>query len=51
MPIGLMIFAWTSYTHVHWIVSVLAIVPFGFSLAAVFLSMTVSVEPWRTFVY
>lgn len=42
LPFGLMLFAWTTYSGVHWIAGVLATIPFGFGLVAVFLSMTVS---------
>jgi hypothetical protein len=42
LPLGFMVFAWTTLPQVHWIVSVVSIAPFGFAIAAVFLSMTVS---------
>lgn len=39
LPIGLFWFAWTTLPQVHWIASVLAGVPFGFGMVAVFLAM------------
>ncbi|KAJ5961201.1 uncharacterized protein N7479_008351 [Penicillium vulpinum] len=38
IPIGLFWFAWTNYPSIHWIVSILAGVPFGFGMVLVFLS-------------
>lgn len=38
LPIGLFWFAWTPHKHVHWIVPVLAGVPFGWGCLAIFLS-------------
>ncbi|KAH8621937.1 Major facilitator superfamily [Alternaria alternata] len=37
MPIGLFWFAWTNGPSIHWIVSIIASVPFGFSIVLVFL--------------
>ncbi|TWU70638.1 hypothetical protein ED733_000411 [Metarhizium rileyi] len=39
LPIGLFWFAWTNYNSIHWIVSILAGVPFGFGMVLVFLSI------------
>lgn len=39
LPIGLFWFAWTNYPSIHWIVSILAGVPFGFGMTVVFLSV------------
>ncbi|CAN9442935.1 unnamed protein product [Alternaria alternata] len=39
MPIGLFWFAWTNGPSIHWIVSIIASVPFGFSMVLVFLSI------------
>lgn len=39
LPIGLFWFAWTNSPSVHWIVSVLAGVPFGFGMVLVFLGI------------
>jgi hypothetical protein len=39
LPIGLFWFAWTNYTSIHWIVSILAGIPFGFGMVLVFLSV------------
>ncbi|KAM0546936.1 hypothetical protein ACHAPJ_010596 [Fusarium lateritium] len=39
IPIGLFWFAWTNYPSIHWIVSILAGVPFGFGMVLVFLSI------------
>lgn len=39
LPIGLFWFAWTNSPSVHWIVSILAGVPFGFGMVLVFLSV------------
>lgn len=38
VPIGLFWFAWTNYPSIHWIVSILAGVPFGFGMVLLFLS-------------
>jgi MFS family permease len=40
LPIGLWWFAWTPRESVHWIVPVLAGVPFGWGTLAIFLSVT-----------
>jgi hypothetical protein len=39
LPIGLFWFAWTNSSSVHWIVSILAGIPFGFGMVLVFLSI------------
>lgn len=39
LPVGLFVFAWTNYTHIHWIVSVIATAPFGFGMVLLFLSV------------
>lgn len=39
VPIGLFWFAWTNYPSIHWIVSILAGVPFGFGMVLIFLGM------------
>jgi len=39
IPVGLFWFAWTNSPSVHWIVSILAGVPFGFGMVLVFLSI------------
>lgn len=39
MPIGLFWFAWTNSPDIHWIVSILAGIPFGFGMVLVFLSI------------
>jgi len=39
IPIGLFWFAWTNSPNIHWIVSILAGVPFGFGMVLVFLSV------------
>ena len=39
VPIGLFWFAWTNYPSIHWIVSILAGVPFGFGMVLVFLGI------------
>ena len=36
LPIGLLIFAWTSTPNVHWIVPILASVPFGCGFLLIF---------------
>lgn len=40
IPIGLFLFAWTSYPNVHWIASVISTAPFGFGMVLLFLSVT-----------
>ncbi|KAJ9627755.1 hypothetical protein H2203_002968 [Taxawa tesnikishii (nom. ined.)] len=39
IPVGLFWFAWTNSPSIHWIVSILAGVPFGFGMVLVFLSI------------
>ncbi|KAM5368968.1 hypothetical protein ACJZ2D_009277 [Fusarium nematophilum] len=39
IPVGLFWFAWTNYPSIHWIVSILAGIPFGFGMVLVFLSV------------
>ena len=39
LPVGLFWFAWTNGPSVHWIVSILATVPFGFGMTLVFLAV------------
>ncbi|KAL8943693.1 MAG: hypothetical protein Q9216_000892 [Gyalolechia sp. 2 TL-2023] len=39
LPVGLFVFAWTNYTHIHWIVSVIFTAPFGFGMVLLFLSV------------
>ncbi|KAL8874306.1 MAG: hypothetical protein Q9174_000346 [Haloplaca sp. 1 TL-2023] len=39
LPIGLFVFAWTNYSQIHWIVSVMFTAPFGFGLVLVFVSV------------
>ncbi|TVY81430.1 Efflux pump FUBT [Lachnellula suecica] len=39
LPIGLFWFAWTNYPNIHWIVSIIGTIPFGFSHVVVFLSV------------
>ncbi|KAG7419219.1 Efflux pump FUBT [Fusarium oxysporum f. sp. rapae] len=39
IPIGLFWFAWTNYPSIHWVVSIIAGVPFGFGMVLVFLSI------------
>ncbi|QSZ30605.1 hypothetical protein DSL72_000162 [Monilinia vaccinii-corymbosi] len=39
LPVGLFWFAWTNSPEVHWIVSIIATVPFGFGMVLVFLSI------------
>lgn len=42
MPAGIFWFAWTAYpVSIHWIVSIIATVPFGFGMVLVFLSVSV----------
>ena len=38
LPIGMFWFAWTNYPSVHWIVCIIATVPFAFGMVLVFLS-------------
>jgi hypothetical protein len=38
IPIGMFWFAWTNYPSIHWIVSIMAGVPFGFGMLLVFIS-------------
>lgn len=38
LPIGLFWFAWTNSPSIHWIVSIIGTVPFGFGMVLVFLS-------------
>lgn len=40
LPIGIFIFAWTSYPWLPWIASVIGGAPFGFGMVLVFLSVT-----------
>lgn len=39
LPVGLFWFAWTNSVSIHWIVSILAGIPFGFGMVLVFLSV------------
>lgn len=39
VPAGMIWFAWTNYPSIHWIVSILAGVPFGFGMVLVFLGV------------
>jgi len=39
VPLGLIIFAWTNYAWIHWIVCILACVPFGFGMVLIFLGI------------
>lgn len=39
LPIGLFLFAWTTYPSVHWIAPVIAVVFFGCGLVQVFISL------------
>lgn len=39
LPIGLFWFAWTNYTHIHWIVCIIATAPFGFGMVLCFLTI------------
>ncbi|KAL8835690.1 MAG: hypothetical protein Q9170_003229 [Blastenia crenularia] len=39
LPIGLFVFAWTNYPHIHWSVSVIFTAPFGFGMVVLFLSV------------
>jgi multidrug resistance protein len=38
LPIGMFWFAWTNYPSIHWIVCIIATVPFAFGMVLVFLS-------------
>ncbi|KIX09346.1 uncharacterized protein Z518_00425 [Rhinocladiella mackenziei CBS 650.93] len=38
IPIGMFWFAWTNYPSIHWIVCIIATVPFGFGMMLVFLA-------------
>jgi hypothetical protein len=43
LPVGLFWFAWTAApAKIHWIVSIIATVPFGIGMVLVFLSVLVS---------
>lgn len=42
LPLGLFWFAWTCQKSVHWIVSILANIPFGAGMVMIFLSLFVS---------
>ncbi|KAL1986734.1 hypothetical protein VTN96DRAFT_5599 [Rasamsonia emersonii] len=39
LPVSLFWFAWTNYPSIHWIVSIIATVPFGFGVVTVFLTV------------
>lgn len=39
IPIGLFWFAWTNYPSIHWIVSIIACVPFGFGVILIYLGV------------
>lgn len=39
LPVGLFWFAWTNSPSIHWIVSIIGTVPFGFGMVLVFLSV------------
>lgn len=39
IPIGLFWFAWSARSDVHWIVPIMASVPFGWGLCAIFVSI------------
>jgi hypothetical protein len=39
LPVGLFWFAWTNSPSVHWAVSVIAAIPFGFGMVLIFLSI------------
>ncbi|KAL9595965.1 MAG: hypothetical protein Q9219_006125 [cf. Caloplaca sp. 3 TL-2023] len=39
LPVGLFVFAWTNYPHMHWIISVIFTAPFGFGMVVLFLSV------------
>ena len=38
IPTGMIIFAWTNYPSIHWIVPIMASAPFGFGMVMVFLA-------------
>jgi MFS family permease len=38
IPVGMFWFAWTNYPSIHWIVCIIASVPFGFGIVLVFLA-------------
>jgi hypothetical protein len=39
LPIGLFWFAWTDSPSIHWIVSIIATIPFGFGMNAIFIGV------------
>ncbi|KAL3441978.1 major facilitator superfamily domain-containing protein [Aspergillus insuetus] len=39
IPVGLFWFAWTNFASIHWIVSIIALVPFGFGLILIYLGI------------
>ncbi|CAF1026503.1 unnamed protein product [Adineta steineri] len=39
LPIGLFWFAWTNSPSIHWIVSVIASIPFGFGMTSIFVGV------------
>lgn len=39
IPIGLFWFAWTNYPSIHWIVSIIGSVPFGFGVVLIYLGV------------
>jgi len=39
LPVGLFWFAWTNSPSIHWIVSIIASVPFGFGMVAIFVAV------------
>ncbi|CAF0943953.1 unnamed protein product [Adineta ricciae] len=39
LPIGLFWFAWTNYSSIHFIVPILAVIPFGFGIVLVFVAL------------
>lgn len=50
IPVGLFWFAWTNYPSIHWIVSILAGVPFGFGIVVEFISIkTYLVDAYTVF--
>jgi hypothetical protein len=47
-PIGLFIFAFTSYQHVHWIAPIIGSIPFGVGFLLIFTSaFTFTTDNWR----
>ncbi|KAJ9644402.1 uncharacterized protein PV06_06333 [Exophiala oligosperma] len=38
IPLGMFIFAWTNYPHIHWIVCIIFTAPFGFGTVLAFLA-------------